>query len=269
MKISSFIPGLSKAYTSVQNVFNSGKGGSDPYLVLQDTGVHHQCWYDIEIQLPKAVYEYLKKDGRLEGMSVAKLTERMNVFCSNVNVPSSNLTTQDVRIGSGHVFKIPNSREFSPIQVTFYLDGGYTDDGGKILKALQGWVDYAFDPVANVSRYYRDYACNNITVTLYTMPDHNPAFGKGGKETIGHVVFHEVYPAQVETFTLSGKDATNPTEITVSFNYRYTTSSESQRNTSAFGKLSDAVKGGFRVFRGIKNKIRDVKTAIKDVGNLF
>lgn len=266
MKLSSFIPGLSKAYESVRNVFDSPNSA---YLVLQNQGVHHQCWYDIEILIPNPVWDSVTRDiKRIEGMSQTKWTELAGYYCYNVVVPASNLTTTDIRIGGGDVFKVPYTREYSPLNLSFYIDGGYQDDGGRILKGLQGWVDFIYNPITRQLAYYSDYT-TTIKVTLYTMPDGNPAFGKGGKEIIGHIVFHEAYPANIEQLTLSGNSTNEPTQFSVQFNYRYSTTSESQRNTSTFGKLSDMVKGGFRMFRGIKNKIRSVKTAIRDVGNIF
>ena len=264
MKISSFIPGLSKAYESVRNVFDSP---TSPYSVLQNHGVHHQCWYDIEIQIPGAVYESMKNN-QLAGLSVSKWIERSNFFCTQVNVPAANLTTTEVRIGGGDLYRLPYTREYSPINISFYIDGGYQDDGGKILKGFQGWIDYIYPPNTRQLAYYDDYTCN-VKVTLYTMPDGNPAFGKGGKEVIGSVIFHKAYPAQVEQLTLSGKSQNEPTEFAVTMNYKYFTTDQNEANTSILGRLSDMVKGGFRVVRSVKNKVNSIKTAIKDVGNIF
>lgn len=266
MKISSFIPGLSKAYESVRDVFSNP---DSPYLVFQNQGVHHQCWYDIEIQIPTAVWNAMEKDGRMEGLSNTKWIEKANYYCSQVNVPSSNLTTTEIRVGGGDVFTLPYTRVYNALIVTFYLDGGYVDDGGKILKAFQGWIDYIYNPATRQLAYYNDYVSPKIKVTLYTMPDGNPAFGKGGKEIIGSVTFHEAYPANIENMMLSGNSSNEASQLTVNFNYRYSTTDQSEKNTSVGGKLSDMVKGGFRVVRGIKNKIKSIKTAIKDVGNLF
>ena len=266
MKISSFIPGLSRAYESVRDVFNAP---NSPYIVFQNQGVHHQCWYDVEIQIPPRVWEALAADKRMEGLSSSKWTGRANYFCSNVMVPASNLTSTEIRVGGGDVFRMPYTREYSPISITFYLDGGYVDDGGKILKAFQGWIDYIYNPVARQLAYYDDYVSPKVKLTLYTMPDGNPAFGKGGKEVIGSVTFFEAYPAQVEQFTLAGTSTNEPTQFTVSMNYRYYITTDSEKNTSILGRLSDMVKGGFRVYRGIKNKVKSVKTAIRDVGNIF
>ena len=272
MKISSYIPKLAKAYDAVNNVFNDP---TTPYLMINNYGVHHNCWYDIEISLPGAVYEYVMKsktvngntkEERMFGTNISQLGQKMNNYCSQITVPSSSLVTQDLRIGGTAQYSVPYDRKYSPLILQFYLDGGYAEDGGIIAKAFNGWVDFIYNPRTRNLNYYEDYVLDKVKVSLYTTPDGNPLFTKGSKEKIMEVTFHEVFPTDVENIILNGSSSTQPTEYVVNLSYRYATTAIYKEGEVTFG---DIVKDGFRLVRNLKQIKKNVVNAIESVKDVF
>lgn len=272
MKISSYIPKLAKAYDAVNNVFNDP---TTPYLMINNYGVHHNCWYDIELLLPDNVYNFISKgktkngktsEERMFGTNVTQMGQKIANYCTQVTVPSSGLTTHELRIGGSAAYNVPYDRKFNPLILQFYIDGGYSDDGAIVLKAFQGWMDYVYNPRTRAMNYYRDYVADKVKVILYTTPDGNPLFTSGSKEKIMEITFHEVYPTDVETIPLNGTSSAQATEFGVNFSYRYATTAVYNEGEVTFG---DIVKDGFRLVRSIKQIGTNIKSAIQSVKDIF
>ena len=190
-----------------------------PYTLFQSLGVHHKCWYDVEVQLPAYVLQRLQMSGNFSGTSLNQWTERVGYYCNDVNVPASTVATSDVRVGGGDMVKVPYSKDYGSLIMRFYVDGGNQSDGGLILKGFRGWIDSIYSPTQRQLTYYNDYV-STIKVTMYTFSSTD---NQRRKEIIGSVTFYEAYPANIENITLSGTSQNEPTDITVNFNYRYYT----------------------------------------------
>lgn len=263
MKISSFIPGLNKGVTDVKNILGAP---TNPYLLINDRGVHRQCMYEIVLDPPKKMVEKFAKDQRygMQGIKSAKIAEFFDVFCMQATVRSGAIVTEDVRLGGTEYVKVPVGRDYETFNLQFYLDGGYNDSGGIAMRIVQGWLDLIYDPNTRVAGWMDDYK-TTITINLYTTPDGNAIFGK---EYIARFIAHDAYPITVDNLTVSGTSGSTPTEFNVTFACRNITT-EPIASPGVIESLSSPIKNGFRVYRKFKDIKNSIKGAIESVKDIF
>lgn len=167
-----FYSKLNKAYGDVKNLIGSE---ADPYSFYMDHGVHQTCWYDIKIDVPQKVQQ-LHQMYTGQSLSATKLTERLNMLCVDVQTPQLSISSDALRVG-GEKIEVPYDITYEELTTSFYVDGGYADDGGVSLKLFQSWLATIYPPALHAFAYMSDYT-TTITITMYSTPDSNPSFKK-------------------------------------------------------------------------------------------
>lgn len=251
-----FIGGLNEAATSVKDLFGSE---ANPYSLLLSHGVHHNCQYAINIPIPEKVLQMINASNALS-VSGSTLTERLNYYCTEVNVPSTSIASAQIRVG-GEVIEIPYDRLYGEFQTTFYVDGGYADDGGLTMKTFQGWIDTIYPPISRNFAYPDEYT-TTIKIALITTPDSQPLFGA---ENIVMLNLMEAWPSSIQAATLSGRTGNEPTSFVVVWKYRYMIAADVSGDSSVLSGVMDFIKNGFRLARSVNNVIDNIKDTINDV----
>lgn len=260
-KLGTYLPGVAKANSSIRNLIGNPE---EPYLVIQDKGVARSCLFDIEITLPTNVYETCLNSERIKNISSSKITSLLNVYCKSVNIPSNGIQTDAIKIGSNEPWDIPVGRGKENLSMNFYVDGGYADNGGLILKSFYGWMDCIFNPQTHQLKYFDDIV-SDIKFRLYTTPDGNPMFGK---EYICDIVFKDAYISNISTWSTSS-DRPIPLEVNVNFSYRQMLTQVLTQNTDLNLGINNLIKNGFRTYRTFKNIKRNIISAVNDVKSVI
>lgn len=245
-----YIRNTNAAVTNVKDLFGVE---SNPYSVIVTHGIHHNCYYDIIVPIPTTVVNMIHA---ITGSTIsgATLAERLNYYCTEVNVPASSISSTPIRVG-GESIEIPYDRTYGEFQTTFYVEGGYEDDGGMTMKTIQGWLDTIYPPITRNFAYPDEYT-TTIKIAMYTTPDGNPLFGK---ENIVILNLMEAWPASVQASQLSGRTGNEPTSFVVTWKYRYCIAGNMDGEQSTLSGVIDFVKNGFRLARSVNNIFDDAK----------
>lgn len=255
-----YLKGLNSASTNVQNLIGSEL---NPLQVYRDHGVHHSCKYDIDITIPTAVLTTFKNNSTKQ-LSATTIQQRLNMFCIEAYVPQNAIDTKELRVG-GEKIEIPYDRRYDEVQMTFYVDGGYKDDGGVCMKLFNSWLDTIYDPDNRVFGFQQDYS-STIKIRLYTLPDGTSLLGK---EYIADFILYDAFPSSIQSVSLSGRSNSDITQFNVNWKYRYMKTIDNTRDTSVAGTIQSAVKNGFRLVRSVGTFGQDVRTTYKSVKNVF
>lgn len=256
-----FVSGMNKASTSVKDLFGME---SDPYSLVVSHGMHHSCQFAIYIPIPEQVMKMINATNQTT-ISGSTMAERLNYFCTEVNIPTTTIVSAPIRVG-GEAIEIPYDRTQGELQTSFYIEGGYEDDGGLTIKAIQGWLDTIYPPISRNFAYPDEYT-TTIKIALLTTPDAQPLFGA---ETIAMFNLMEAWPTTIQGTTLSGRTGNEPTVFTVVWKYRYMVAANiGNGDPSAFSGILDFIKNGFRLARSVNNIINNAKETINDVKNAW
>ncbi len=253
-----FIKDLNPAVTNIKDLFGVDV---NPYNLINRQGVHHSCYYDIIIPVPEMVVKMLhaKHNTKISGSALA---ERLNHFCVEAVTAPGTILSTSIRVG-GEAIEIPYDRQYDSFQTTFYVEGGYEDNGGMTYNVFQAWLDTIYPPITRNFAYPDEYT-TTVKLALYTTPDANPLFGK---EHIVIVNYMECWPASIQSITATGRSGSTPTEFTVTWKYRYCITGPLDQDQSALNSIADLVKNGFRVYRSANNWYKDAKktySSLKD-----
>lgn len=149
----------------------------------------------------------------LRGVNPRFVSETSGLLCSSASLPGSSIGTSDI-VGdvSGVAEKMANSRVFTPIDLTFYVDSQY-----KMIKFLEHWVEFisSGSGVSNTQegyffrmRYPKDYKSNTTQILK---------FDRDYKHQIEYN-FYGLFPITIYSPTVSYSDSQVLT-VTASFNY--------------------------------------------------
>lgn len=255
-----YLKGANAIDTGVRNIVGNAL---DPIQVLRDLGVHHSCKYDIEIVIPTKVYEDFKANSTKQ-LSQSVIQQRLNMFCVEAYVPQNAVDTKDIRLG-GEKIEIPYDRRYEEVQMTFYVDGGYKDDGGVTMKLFNTWLETIYDPDKRTFGFQNDYS-TTIKIRLYTLPDGNALLGK---EYIADFVLYEAYPSSIQSVSLSGRISNDITQFNVNWKYRYMKTIDNTEDKSLVGTLQRFTKNGFRLVRSVGGFADNVRSTYNSVKNFF
>jgi hypothetical protein len=145
----------------------------------------------------------------LEGNLVSSHT--LDVLCKSIVMPSTNNTSQEIKV-KGQTVKLPKrSNQVQEITVTFYVDEGY-----RIHELFHRWINNLDDrflipgntEAPDTKLYNEKYG-----TILLTALDFYEA-----KVPIS-LAFEDVYPMNVSELTMDGTDKDNIHQLTVTFAY--------------------------------------------------
>lgn len=261
-----FVGNVNSAVTNVKDLLGVQK---NPYSIFGEYGTHHTCYYDLIVDIPQNVINMLhaRQDTTISAQTLA---ERLNYFCSELYIPMTTLYTHDIRVG-GEKIAIPYDKDYGDFQTTFYIDGGYTDDGGMTYNIFHAWQDLIYPPMIRTFNYPEDYQ-TTVSIALYTTPDAQPLFGK---ENIVIIKLAEAWPYSIQNVPLSGRSS-DASYFTIMWKYRYFTSGTTKDDQTTLGAVTDLIKNGFRVARSIsgiwndaKNTYTSLQKAWDSITNIF
>ena len=236
-----FIKDLNPAVTNVKDLFGIE---TNPYNLFNRHGVHHNCYYDLIVPIPPVVVKMIQAKYRTK-LTGEKLSERLNYCCVDAIVAPGTILSTPINVG-GEPIEIPYGRQYDSFQTTFYVDGGYEDNGGMTYNIFHGWLDTIYPPITRNFAYPDEYT-TQVKLALYTTPDANPLFGK---ENIVILNYFECWPAAIQSMTLTGRSGSTPTEFTVTWKYRYCIAGAIDDEQSSLGAVAELIKNGLRVYRG-------------------
>ncbi len=253
-----FIRDLNGASTNIKDLFGVE---TNPYHLISQHGVHLNCHYDLIVPIPKLVLDMIraKKGTSITGDALA---ERINYYCTEVIGSTSSIASSQIRVG-GEGIEIPYDRLYGELNTTFYVEGGYQEDGGMTYGLIEAWLNTIYPPITRNFAYPDEYT-TSLRLALYTTPDANPLFGK---EHIVFINYLEAWPTNIQSLNLTGRSNNIPSEFTVTWKYRYLITDDLGSNQSALGEMMDVIKNGFRVYRGAQHLYQDAKdtySSLKD-----
>lgn len=217
--------------------------------VINSKGVHHNCYYDIDINIPLIVVNHIND---LYGLSLSgtKLAEHLNTFCTEVNVPSMSVASAPIRVG-GEQIEIPYDRLYGEFQTTFYVDNGNQSDGGLTLKTIQSWLDIVYPPFTRNFAYPDEYT-TKITIKMYTL--------HGDKVDIVKLNVNQAWPSSIQAAQLSGRTGNEPTSFVVTWKYRYLMSEPMQQAVTTQSDVQAYIDSVYQTVDSSSN----VPTTIKE-----
>lgn len=183
---------------------------NDFRTLINSRGVHHNCYYDIVINVPTLVVTTLNSSYGI-ALSGSTLADYLNTFCTEVNVPSTSIASAPIRVG-GEAIEIPYDRLYGEFQTTFYVDAGADDSGGATLKTIQAWIDTIYPPFTRNFAYPDEYT-TTIDIKLYTL--------NRDKNDMLVLRVMQAWPSSIQAAQLSGRTGNEPTSFVVTWKYRY------------------------------------------------
>lgn len=149
----------------------------------------------------------------LRGVDWGFVAENAGLLCSSASLPGSSIGTSDI-VGdvSGVAEKMANSRVFTALDLTFYVDKEY-----KMIKFLEHWIEFiASGSGANVTddgyffrmKYPKDYKTDTVKILKFDRDYNNEI----------EYNFFKLFPTAMYSPTVSYSDSQTLT-VTASFNY--------------------------------------------------
>lgn len=150
---------------------------------------------------------------RIRGVDMRFVAENAGLLCSSASLPGSSLGTSDI-VGdfTGVAEKMANSRVFTSLDLTFYVDKEY-----KMIKFLEHWIEFiASGSKANLiddgyffrMKYPKDYKSDSVKILK---------FDRDYKNEIEYTFF-KLFPTSLFSSTVSYAESQVLT-VTASFNY--------------------------------------------------
>lgn len=148
--------------------------------------------------------------------------------CEVTSLPSQNIDSKVQKVyGPGR--EIPYGRSYSPVNMSFYIDGGY-----QIKDFFERWQGMIFDHETSHLNYYNEYVTN---VHILALDDREGRFSTGGLPDIGTLqnsviisryqcTLEECYPKSIAEVPLSASDNGIP-RLQVQFQFRKWTNTSS------------------------------------------
>lgn len=183
---------------------------TDFRTIVNSRGVHHNCHYDIMINVPPLVVKTLNESQRLT-MSGSTIKDILNAFCTEVNIPSTSLASVPVRLG-GESIEIPYDRIYGEFQTTFYIDASDKSSGGITFKTITAWLDTVYPPFTRNFAYPDEYT-TDININMY-------AFNRDKNNMIMLKII-QAWPSNIQAAQLSGRAGNEPSAFVVTWKYRY------------------------------------------------
>ena len=120
--------------------------------------------YDITFTLSRAT-QTTNKNGETTFSTTPVLYEDLTYRCESINIPGVQLGTTDYKLYGGMPsLKIPNTRSFDEVQMTFLATGDMKDK-----YIFEEWIDKISDFTNNNVSYYND-CSSNIKIDVYNEP---------------------------------------------------------------------------------------------------
>lgn len=159
--------------------------------------------------LPRPLQDHLS----LRGVDWRFVAENAGLLCSSASLPGSSIGTSDI-VGdvSGVVEKMANSRVFTALDLTFYVDKEY-----KMIKFLEHWIEFiASGSGANLAddgyffrmKYPIDYKSDTVKILKFDRDYRNEI----------EYNFFKLFPTAMYSPTVAYNDSQVLT-VTASFNY--------------------------------------------------
>jgi hypothetical protein len=186
------------------------KDVSNFIALVKNDGLSKASHFDVDIFMPKAF-------DNEAGRSLFDEFSKLSMLCESTVLPGV-MIAQTVYETFGEQRKIPTSRQFNDISLTFICDINLVTR-----RFFEAWTEYVIDPVTRTMGYYENYT---TTMTIGINDGASEAYNnkQGDKKRDSNrrltMTLYEVYPKQIQDITLSYDEA-GFAKVTVDLSYKF------------------------------------------------